>query len=128
MYVFFYVSRVLSVSCLIVWICRVVNLLGMNPVCWWWWRKWRYFVGCLRSSMVKSLMCFESRVIFTIVITFCDIWGELGGGNLKLGKHLRVEGSGWNLVDKNKQKSYIRDLHNWNESALLGGGGLILKN
>ena len=31
---------------------------------------------------------------------------------------------GW----KNKQKSYIRDLHNWNGSALLGGGGgLILK-
>ena len=32
------------------------------------------------------------------------------------------------LGGKNKQKSYIRDLHNWNGSALLGGGGLILKN
>ena len=31
------------------------------------------------------------------------------------------------LGGKNKQKSYIRDLHNWNGSALLGGG-LILKN
>ena len=30
---------------------------------------------------------------------------------------------------KNKQKSYIRDLYNWNGSVLLGGGGgLILKN
>ena len=31
---------------------------------------------------------------------------------------------------KNKQKSKIRDLHNWNGSALLGWGGglLILKN
>ena len=32
------------------------------------------------------------------------------------------------LGGKNKQKSYIRDLHNWNGSALLGGGMLILKN
>ena len=31
------------------------------------------------------------------------------------------------LGGKNKQKSYIRDLLNWNGSALLGGGGLILK-
>ena len=31
------------------------------------------------------------------------------------------------LGGKNKQKSYIRDLHNWNGSALLGGG-LILKD
>ena len=31
------------------------------------------------------------------------------------------------LVGKNKQKSYIRDLINWNRSALLGVG-LILKN
>ena len=32
------------------------------------------------------------------------------------------------LGGKNRQKSYIRDLHNWNGSTLLGGGGLILKN
>ena len=32
------------------------------------------------------------------------------------------------LGGKNKQKSYIRDLNNWNGSDLLGGGGLILKN
>ena len=31
------------------------------------------------------------------------------------------------LGGKNKQKSYIRDLHNWNGSALLRGG-LNLKN
>ena len=32
---------------------------------------------------------------------------------------------GW----KNKKKSCIRDLHNWNGSAQLrGGGGVILKN
>ena len=31
------------------------------------------------------------------------------------------------LGGKNKQKSYIRDLHNWNGSAFLEGG-LILKN
>ena len=28
------------------------------------------------------------------------------------------------LGGKNKQKSYIRDLHNWNRSDLLGGGGV----
>ena len=27
------------------------------------------------------------------------------------------------LGGKNKQKSYIRDLHNWNGSDLFGGGG-----
>ena len=31
------------------------------------------------------------------------------------------------LSGKNKQKSYIRDLHNWNGSALLGGGGVTSK-
>ena len=31
---------------------------------------------------------------------------------------------GW----KNKQKSCIRDLHNWNGSAQFGGGMIILKN
>ena len=30
------------------------------------------------------------------------------------------------LGGENNQKSYIRDLHNWNRSTLLGGG-LILK-
>ena len=29
------------------------------------------------------------------------------------------------LGGKNKQKSSIRDLHNWNGSALLGGGGEV---
>ena len=33
------------------------------------------------------------------------------------------------LGGKNKQKSYIRDLHNWNGSdSIWGEGGLILKN
>ena len=39
-----------------------------------------------------------------------------------------IGGTGMKLGWKNEQKSCIRDLHNWNGSAQLRGGGVILKN
>ena len=44
-------------------------------------------------------------------------------GEPKIMENAYIGGIRMKLGGKNKQKSYIRDLHNWNGSDLLGGGG-----
>ena len=44
-------------------------------------------------------------------------------GEPKIMENAYIGGIGMKFGGKNKQKSYIRDLHNWNGSDLLGGGG-----
>ena len=44
-------------------------------------------------------------------------------GEPKILENAYIGGIGLKHVGKNKQKSYISDLHNWNGSTLLGRGG-----